>query len=67
MTFFEAGLPGVVGGNVGLLWLRYYIPRKTAPERETAAIARSFVWIAVAAAMSLVFVFVLGRGITLRR
>jgi hypothetical protein len=67
MSFFEAGLPGVVGGNVGLLWLRYYIPRKTAPERETAAIARSFVWIAVAAAMSLVFVFVLGRGITLRR
>jgi len=65
--FFESALPGAAGADAGLLWLRHYIPKKTSPEREPAAIARSYVWIAVAAAMSLVFIFVLGRGITLHR
>ncbi len=65
--FFESALPGAAGADSGLLWLRYYIPKKTAPQREPAAISRSYAWIVVATAMSLVFIFVLGRGITLHR
>jgi hypothetical protein len=65
--FFESALPGAAGADAGLLWLRYYIPKKTEPDCAPEAIARSYVWISVAAAMSLVFIFVLGRGITLHR
>jgi hypothetical protein len=49
----------------GLLWLRYYIPRTTIPERRSDGIDRNYAWIIVAIGLSLVFVFVLGRGITL--
>jgi len=64
---FESALPGAAGADSGLLWLRYYIPKKTTPDRVPEAIGRSYGWIAVATAMSLVFIFVLGRGITLHR
>jgi hypothetical protein len=65
--FFESALPGAACADAGLLWLRYYIPKKTAPARASEPIARNYVWIAVAAAVSFVFIFALGRGITLRR
>jgi hypothetical protein len=64
---FESALPGAAGADSGLLWLQYYIPKKTEPSRAPEAIARSYVWISVAAAMSAVFIFVLGRGVTLHR
>jgi hypothetical protein len=64
---FESALPGAAGADSGLLWLQYYIPKKTVPDRAPEAIARSYVWIAVAAVMSLAFIFILGRGVTLRR
>ncbi|HEY6351208.1 MAG TPA: hypothetical protein VI636_17530 [Candidatus Angelobacter sp.] len=64
---WQSALPGAAGADSGLLWLRYYIPRKTIPERPSEAIGRSYVWITVAAILSLVFIFVLGRGITLHR
>jgi hypothetical protein len=64
---WQSALPGAAGAHSGLLWLRYYIPRKTVPEVRSEVIGRTYVWIIVAAIFSLVFIFVLGRGITLHR
>lgn len=64
---WQSALPGAAGAHSGLLWLRYYIPSGTVPERRSDGIDRSYAWIIVAAALSLAFIFVLGRGITLRR
>jgi hypothetical protein len=64
---WQSALPGTAGANSGLLWLRYYIPRGTVPERRSDGIDRNYLWIAVAVALSLVFIFVLGRGIALHR
>ena len=64
---WQSALPGAAGAHSGLLWLRYYIPSKTVPEVESAEIGRSYVWIVVAAILSLLFIFVLGRGVTLHR
>jgi len=64
---WQSALPATAGAKSGLLWLRYYIPRGTVPERREEGIDRSNVWITVALALSLLFVFVLGRGIVLHR
>lgn len=64
---WQSALPATAGGQSGLLWLRYYIPINAAPERTSDSIARNYAWIAAAAVLSLVFTFVLGRGITLHR
>jgi hypothetical protein len=64
---WQSALPATAGAKSGLLWLRYYIPRRTVPARESEEIDRSYAWIALAVALSLVFVFVLGRGIALHR
>jgi hypothetical protein len=64
---WQSALPGAAGAHNGLLWLQYYIPRKTVPERGSEGIDRNYVWILAAAVFSLVFIFVLGRGITLHR
>jgi hypothetical protein len=64
---WQSALPGTAGADSGLLWLRYYIPKGTIPERGSERIGKSYGWIVVAAALSLVFIFVLGRGITLHR
>jgi hypothetical protein len=62
---WQSALPGAAGAHSGLLWLRYYIPKGTVPERGSDGIDRSYAWIIVAVALSLVFIFVLGRGIEL--
>jgi hypothetical protein len=62
---WQSALPGTAGADSGLLWLKYYIPKDAIPERGSERIGRSYGWIAAAVALSLVFVFVLGRGITL--
>jgi hypothetical protein len=62
---WQSALPATAGGQSGLLWLQYYIPRGTEPERSPGQLARSYVWIAVAAFLAVVYVVVLGRGITL--
>jgi hypothetical protein len=64
---WQSALPASAGADSGLLWLRYYIPRRTVPERPSDGIKRNYVWITVAVALSLVFIFVLGRGIALHR
>jgi hypothetical protein len=62
---WQSALPGTAGADSGLLWLRHYIRRGTIPELGSEGIGRSYRWIAAAVALSLVFVLVLGRGITL--
>jgi hypothetical protein len=64
---WQSALPATAGADCGLLWLRYYIPRGTIPERPSEVVERNHVWITMAAALSLAFIFVLGRGITLHR
>lgn len=64
---WQSALPGTAGADSGLLWLRYYILKGTVPERPSDRIDRNYAWITAAIALSLVFIFVLGRGITLHR
>jgi hypothetical protein len=47
--------------------LQYYIPRQTEPEGSPGQLGRSYAWIAVAAVLGVVYIVVLGRGITLHR
>jgi hypothetical protein len=61
---WQSALPAAAGAHSGMLWLMYYIPRGTVPERGSEGIGRSYAWVFVAAGLSLVFVFVLGRGFT---
>lgn len=64
---WQSALPATAGGHSGLLWLKHYIPKGTVPERSSDSIGRDYAWIALAIALSIPFIFVLGRGITLRR
>jgi hypothetical protein len=64
---WQSALPAAAGAHSGLLWLRYCIPKRTVPERRSDCIDRNYAWIIVAVAFSLVFIFVLGRGIALHR
>jgi len=64
---WQSALPATAGGQSGLLWLQYYIPQGTAPERTSEQLGRSYAWIVIAAIPAFVYVGVLGRGITLHR
>jgi len=64
---WQSALPATAGANSGLLWMKFYIPSGIVPERESDGIGRSYLWIGVAVVMAAVFIFVLGRGITLHR
>jgi len=64
---WESALPATAGGQSGLLWLQYYIPRGTEPKRSPGKLTRSYVWIGGAAVLGVVYIAVLGRGITLHR
>jgi len=64
---WQSALPATAGGQSGLLWLQYYIPRGTEPRRTPDQLPRSYLWIGVAAVLGVVYVVVLGRGVTLRR
>jgi hypothetical protein len=64
---WQSALPATAGGQSGLLWLQYYIPRGTEPSGTPGQVSRSYVWIAVAAGLGLAYVVVLGHGITVRR
>ena len=62
---WQSALPATAGGQSGLLWLQYYIPRGTEPKGTAEQLGRSYVWIGVAAVLAFIYVVVLGRGITL--
>ena len=62
---WESALPATAGGQSGLFWLQYYIPRHTEPMRSPGKLTRNYVWIGVAAVVGVAYVVVLGRGITL--
>ena len=64
---WQSALPATAGGQSGLLWLQYYIPRQTEPNQSPGQLARSYLWIVVAVVLGIVYVVVLGLGITLRR
>lgn len=61
---FLSALAATAGGNCGLLWLRYYIPKSVRPG-EPAVIGRSYPWITVAAVLAVIFVVVFGLGVHL--
>lgn len=63
---WQSALPATAGGQSGLLWLQYYIPRQTEPKQTPEHLARSYAWIGVAVVLGATYVVVLGRGITLR-
>jgi len=64
---WQSALPATAGAKSGLLWLRYSIPSGTVPVRGSEGIDRNYAWVALALALSIIFVFVLGRGIVLHR
>jgi hypothetical protein len=61
-----SALPSTLGANAGLLSLPSMMP-SGGEEPRVGAIRRSAVWIATAAIASLLFIFLLGRGITWSR
>jgi len=63
-----SALPSTLGANAGLLSLPSMIRRMDdAGEEQVGPIQRSLGWVSVGAVASLLFVFVLGRGITWSR
>jgi len=64
---WQSALPATAGANCGFLWMRYYVPEATGSRGSADGIDRSYAWIIPAVLSSLIFVFVLGRGITLQR
>ena len=63
-----SALPSTLGANAGLLSLPGMMRRRSpSEEQQVGSIGRSAGWIATAAIASLLFIFVLGRGITWSR
>lgn len=63
-----SALPSTLGANAGLLSLPSLMHRdKTAPEESVGLLNRSVPWIAAGAVAALLFIFVLGRGLTWSR
>lgn len=62
-----SALPSTLGANAGLLSLPTMMPSRTSDEEPVAVIPRSPAWTATAALASILFIFVLGRGITWTR
>ena len=64
---WQSALSATAGANCGLLWMRYYIPNGMAPRVDDEGIGRSYAWIIPSVLSSLIFIFVLGRGVVLHR
>ncbi len=65
---FASALPSTLGANAGLLSLPSMMRRwRRSEEEPVGLIHRSVGWIAAAAVASLLFIFVLGRGLTWSR
>jgi hypothetical protein len=64
---FLSALPATAGAGSGLLYMQYYARKNVEPAVGVEPINRSFAWIGVSAVCAALFIFVLGRGITLTR
>jgi hypothetical protein len=62
-----SALPSTLGANAGLLSMPSMMRKGTDSDTQVAPIERSQPWIATAAIASLLFIFVLGRGLTWSR
>ncbi len=62
-----SALPSTLGANAGLLSLPSMMKRGSGSQEPVAPIERNLVWIATAAVASLLFIFVLGRGLSWSR
>jgi hypothetical protein len=62
-----SSLPASMGANCGLLWMRYYVPKRVVPQADGSTIRRNWAWIGVGTIVALAFVLVLGPGIPLHR
>jgi len=64
---WQSALPATAGGQSAFLWLQYSVPQGTEPRWETGSLSRNYVWIVAAGVLALLYIVVLGRGITLHR
>lgn len=62
-----SALPATAGAHSGMIWFRYYIPKSIVPADSEEPISRSYSWILTAVPVLIVFVGILGRGVTLSR
>ena len=62
-----SALPSTLGANSGLLYIPYTIHHSKPGDDQVGPVPRSAAWIAVGAAAGLLFVFMLGRGISWTR
>ncbi|MFZ0735250.1 MAG: hypothetical protein WAM79_23230 [Candidatus Sulfotelmatobacter sp.] len=62
---WQSALPATAGGQSGLLWLQYYIPRGTQPIREAERLPRRYSWIIATAILAIAYVAILGGGVSI--
>jgi hypothetical protein len=63
-----SALPSTLGANAGLLSLPSMMRRQSrSQDQQVPSIGRSIAWIATAIVASLLFIFVVGRGLTWSR
>jgi len=62
---WQSALPATAGGHSGLLWFRHYVPKGTVPAAIADHIQRGYRWIIVALTAAVIYVVVLGHGMTL--
>jgi hypothetical protein len=62
-----SALPSTLGANAGLLWLPWIMRRSESSVPRSGPVLRSNAWIIPAVIASLLFIFVLGRGLTWSR
>ncbi|HXM20209.1 MAG TPA: hypothetical protein VN948_02960 [Terriglobales bacterium] len=62
-----SALPSTLGANAGLLSLPSMMRKPNDSEEEVGPVSRSLAWIATGGVASLLFIFVLGRGLTWSR
>lgn len=61
---WQSALPATAGGQSGLLWLQYYISRKIEPRQTASPLDRNYIWIASAVVIGILYISILGRGVT---
>lgn len=64
---WQSALPATAGGQSGLLWLQYYIPRGAQPAREAEGLSRRYSWIIPSVILAIAYVAILGGGVTIYR